>query len=58
MCIPDLSASVNVDAEDAQIGDVVYTVTTYDPEGDDITFTSTCTPADCPLELRQSEFFQ
>ena len=51
-------ASATVDAEAAKIGDVVYNVTTYDPEGDAITFSSVCDPAaSCPLELRQSKLF-
>ena len=50
-------ASATVDAETAKIGDVVYTVSTSDPEGDAISFAATCDPAvDCPLEIRQSKF--
>ena len=50
-------ASATVDAETAKAGDIVYTVSSSDPESDVVTYSATCTPnADCPLEIRQSNY--
>ena len=49
--------SATVDAETAKAGDIVYTVSSSDPESDVISYSATCTPlADCPLEIRQSNY--
>ena len=49
--------SATVDAETAKAGDIVYTVSSSDPENDVVSYSATCTPlADCPLEIRQSNY--
>ncbi|XP_062587494.1 protocadherin-23-like [Saccostrea cucullata] len=42
---------VTVDAEQASIGDVIFTVSTSDPENDELWLTMSCSPSNCPFLL-------
>lgn len=48
---------VTVDAEEAGIGDVIFTVSTSDPENDDLWLTMSSSPSNSPFLLLNSRLF-
>lgn len=46
-----------MDAEEAGIGDVIFTVSTSDPENDDLWLTMSSSPSNSPFLLLNSRLF-